>query len=238
MPVGAGKAKARLYRPNGVVTTCRRCGRIAGVPPQETIGVTGDVGAGKSTIVAWLAARGAATCDADHVVHGLLGAPGPVVAAIVAAFGPEVRGGVGVDRPALARRVFGDAAALARLERIVHPAVIAAVAGWLAGVGGGTAVVEAVRLIESGMAARYDATWLVVTDAAVRRARLASRGWSPSEIARRMAAATPLRQRLAASNVVIDNSGSWPATEAQLERAWAVRAAHGATALAAKEQRP
>lgn len=205
------------------------------MPPTLTLGLTGDVGAGKSTVRAWLAARGAATCDADDVVHALLGSPGPLVEAIAAAFGDEVRAGGGIDRAALARRVFGDPLALARLETMVHPAVQAEVARWRDGVDGGVAVVEAVRLIESGMAARCDATWLVTADAAVRRARLGGRGWSPSEIARRMSAATPLARRLAVADVVIDNSGTPSATAAQLERAWRPFAALVAAADAPEE---
>jgi len=205
------------------------------VPPILTLGLTGDVGAGKSTVCAWLGARGAAVCDADRVVHALLGAPGPLVEAVAAAFGDAVRGGEGIDRAALARRVFADPAALARLEGLVHPAVLEAIERWRQDLDGGVAVVEAVRLFESGMAARCDETWLVTADAAVRRSRLAGRGWSPSEIARRMSAATPLAARLAASDVVIDNSGSPRATEAQLERAWTSLAARRAATDAPEE---
>jgi len=200
------------------------------------IGLTGDVGAGKSTVAAWLGGRGAAVCDADRLVHGLLAGQGPIVDAVAAAFGPAVRGDNGIDRAALARAAFADAEALRRLEQIVHPAVIAAVEAWLADQEGGIAVIEAVRLVESGMAPRCDAVWLVIADRAVRRARVAGRGWSPSEIGRRMAAATPLDQRLAASDVVIDNSGPWLATLAQLERAWQGLAAKAAE-TPAEEQR-
>jgi dephospho-CoA kinase len=195
-----------------------------------TLGLTGDVGAGKSTVAAWLAARGAAVCDADHVVHALLAEAGPVARAVAEAFPSAVASGA-IDRGALAAIAFAAPEALARLEAIVHPAVAEQVAAWRADLEGGVAVIDAVRLIESGMAARCDAVWLVVTDRAVRRQRLATRGWSPSEIARRMAAATPLGGRLAACDAVIDNSGTRVATDAQLARAWSrLTASPGSTA--------
>lgn len=194
--------------------------RIAAVT-RLAIGVTGDVGCGKSTVLEWLAARGAATLDADRVVHRLLGEDRAVMAAVAERFGSSLVTSAGIDRAALAGRVFADAAALADLEAIVHPAVVAAVAAWRAGVTVDVAVVEAVKLVESGMHAGFDRVWLVTCDRAVRRARLVAGRWSPEETDRRMASSAPLAPRLAAANRVIDNSGAPAATRVQLERAWA-----------------
>jgi dephospho-CoA kinase len=184
------------------------------------IGLTGDVGAGKSTVLGWLAQRGAATLDADGVVHRLLAEDAAVVEAVRARFGPRVFAGPRVDRGALGRIVFADAAALTDLEGILHPAVLAATAAWLAVAPERDRVVEAVKLIEGGMAAMVDEVWLVTAARAARAARLAARGWPPDEVARRMAAAPPLAPRLAVADVVVDNSGPWPATERQLAAAW------------------
>ncbi len=187
-----------------------------------TIGLVGDAGAGKSTVRAWLEARGVAALDADAIVHRVLERDRAVVEAVAARFGEEVRAaGGGIDRAVLGAIVFGDPAALADLERLVHPVVIRAVEEWLNKVESDVAVVEAVKLVESGLAARLDELWLVMCDRRARQARLAERGWSAAAIADRQAAAPPLAPRLALAGVIIDNSGAPEATERQLEVAWA-----------------
>jgi len=185
-----------------------------------TIGLTGDVGSGKSTVREWLAGQGAATLDADAEVHALLARDRHVVEAVAARFGPAVRAASGIDRKALAATVFADAAALADLEGILHPAVIASTRSWLEAAEAEMAVVEAVRLVESGAHDDFDYVWLVACDADERRRRLLERGWSAEEIGRRMSAATPLAPKLALADVIIDNSGTCRATVRQLEFAF------------------
>ncbi len=184
------------------------------------MGLTGDVGAGKSRVLAWLVARGASGLDADALVHELLAKDAEVMAAVAARFGKAVISASGVNRPRLAAMVFGDPQALADLERIVHPPVIERVRAWLAAQSGAIAVVEAAKLIESGLHRELDQVWLVTCPASVRRQRLLARGWSAREVARRMAASPPLAPRLAVADAVIDNGGLWSDTEAQLEAAW------------------
>lgn len=187
-----------------------------------TIGLVGEAGSGKSTVRAWLAGRGADTLDGDAVVHRVLASDNGLIDAIVARFGEGVRADSGaVDRAALARIVFGDPPALEDLEKIVHPKVIAVTESWLGRVEAEVAVVEAIKLVESGLAGSLDQLWLVLCDARARRVRLAERGWSAAEIEARSAAAPGLPPKLALANVIIDNSGSWSATERQLEVAWA-----------------
>jgi len=191
------------------------------VTARWAIGLTGDVGGGKSTVRGWLTAQGAAALDADAVAHTLLVEDAALRGAVVERFGASVQAAGGtIDRAALAAIVFREPAALEELERIVHPAVIAATRRWLARATAAVAVVEAVKLVESGLDTAFDALWLVVCDAPVRRRRLAERGWSAGEIDRRLAAGAPLAPRLALADVVIDNSGSWRATERQLAVAW------------------
>lgn len=187
-----------------------------------TIGLTGDVGSGKSSVLAWMAARGAATLDADAVVHQLLAEEPALISAVAERFGAGLRGDRGIDRAALARIVFARAEDLRDLEAILHPAVAERVAAWLAARHAPVAVVEAVKLVESGLHRAFDRLWLVVCDARVRRERLAGpRGWSPEAIEARLAAAPPLAPRLALADRVIDNSGGRRATERQLELGWA-----------------
>ena len=87
------------------------------------VGLTGSIGMGKSTAAALLRRMRVPLFDADRVVHRLLAPGGAAVAAVTAAFPGVGTAAGGIDRRALGRRVFGDPAALARLERILHPMV-------------------------------------------------------------------------------------------------------------------
>jgi dephospho-CoA kinase len=186
-----------------------------------TIGLTGAVGSGKSSVLSWLAERGAATLDADGVVRELLGGDDDVIDSVVARFGDGVlAAGGGIDRAALADIVFDDPEALAALEGILHPAVDRWFRQWLSRVARGVAVVEAVKLVQSGMHRGLDELWVVTCRAPVRRRRLRERGWSSDEIERRMAASPPEHEALALADVVIDNSGTLFETERQLESEW------------------
>ncbi len=184
------------------------------------IGVTGNVGSGKSTVREWLGDRGCAMFDADAEVRRLLAEDSTVIAEIVDRFGPAVRSEGGIDRAALADLVFASPAPLADLEQIVHPVVIRSFREWIDGAEADTAVVEAVKLVESGMHEAVDEVWLVVCDPEVRRRRLVARGWRPDQVDRRMDADAPLAPRLAVADTVIDNSGPPDATTRQLEWAW------------------
>ncbi|MBK7779386.1 MAG: dephospho-CoA kinase [Ardenticatenia bacterium] len=190
--------------------------------PSCRIGLTGDVGSGKSKVLGWLAGRGAAVLDADQVVHRLLAEDEATMAAVGRRFSPAVLGAGGaIDRAALAAEVFQNDEARRDLEAILHPAVRAWIGAWMDRQTAPLQVVEAIYLVGSPLAERFEQIWLVVADSEERRKRLASRGWSREAIAARMAAAPPLAPRLAAATQVIDNSGAWAATDTQLERALA-----------------
>ncbi|HEY1012840.1 MAG TPA: dephospho-CoA kinase [Herpetosiphonaceae bacterium] len=193
------------------------------------IGLTGNIACGKSTVVAMLRELGAAVCDADAVTH-LVQAPGaPAHAAIVAAFGPAVLREPGdaaspIDRPALGRIVFGDPAALRRLEEIIHPAVRAWIWAWLderRADGSAVAVIDAIKLLESGWPAACDAVWVVTAAPEQQLARLmGERGMSGADARQRIAAQNPQADKVAAADVVIDNSGTLDETRAQVLAAW------------------
>jgi dephospho-CoA kinase len=186
------------------------------------IGVTGDIACGKSTVMGMLADLGAATIDADAVYHELI-APGmPLLAALRGRFGPGVvAADGGLDRRALGAIVFGDAVALADLDRLTHPAVIAEIRRRLAASTAPIVAVDAVKLIESGLAADCDEVWIVTCDPTQQVARLMARnGLTAEAAARRVAALPPLAPKLAAADVVIDNSGDLAATRRQVEAAF------------------
>jgi len=197
-------------------------------PKLYVIGLTGNIATGKSSVARMLACLGAHVIDADKVAHQVMRAGTPVHAAIVAEFGPDiVREDGEIDRGKLGAIVFADPQALARLETLVHPAVIAAVEQALdeiaasAGGEGAVAVVEAIKLIESGMAEAYDALWVVIAPEAAQKARLMQqRSLSAAEAERRIRAQPPASAKVALADVVIDNGGTLQETWQQVQGAW------------------
>lgn len=187
------------------------------------IGLTGNIGVGKSTVLAYLASLGARTVDADRLAHEVMRPGGPAYDAVVSAFGPGILAPDGrIDRAKVAAIVFADPQALARLEAILHPAVIARVEEIVAKAVEPVIVVEAIKLLESGLAARLcDEVWVVVARPEVALARLAAqRGMSEAEARRRLANQMPEREKVAQATVVIDNSGPPEETQKQVEAAW------------------
>ena len=132
---------------------------------------------------------------------------------VVARFGSDLlRPDGSLDRSALGRQVFADPDALRDLEAIVHPAVrprIVEAMDRAAADGAEAVVVEAIRLVEGGLAALCDEVWLVTCDPAVQRARLHGRGSTEADADQRIAAQTGLAERLRpAATRVIDTSGA------------------------------
>ncbi len=189
------------------------------------LGLTGNIACGKTTIGQMVLELGAARyIDADAVVHELYAPGQPIHAAVLAAFGRAILTPDGqIDRRALGARVFSDPAALQRLEGIVHPAVHAAVAAQLTDLPpDAVAVIDAVKLLEGGMARQCEQVWLVVCDPAEERRRLLTdRGLKPAEADARLAAQPDNAARRPLVAAVIDNSGTLVATRAQVAAAWA-----------------
>jgi dephospho-CoA kinase len=196
-------------------------------PTPHLIGLTGNIACGKSTVLAMLAALGAETIDADAEVHALYAPGEPVSAAVGAAFGPgALTPEGGVDRRALGAIVFGDPARLRQLEAIVHPAVRRRIEARISASRAAVVVIDAIKLIEGGLADRCDAVWVVTCAPEQQLARLMARnGFDRAEAERRIAAQPPQAEKVARADVVIDNSGDQAATEAQVRQAWAAHVA-------------
>jgi len=186
------------------------------------IGVTGGIATGKSSVLEMLAKRGADTIDADAAYHAMIGPAGPLVAPIAERFGPDVVAEDGsIDRRMLAGIVFADRAALADLDKITHPAVIEEIRAQIAASAAEVVAVDAVKLIESGMADLCDAVWLVVCDPAIQRERLMRRNNLTSDEADlRLAAQPDETARRARADVVIDNNGTHADLERQVAALW------------------
>ena len=184
------------------------------------IGLTGPIGCGKSTIASWLGERAdVVVIDADRVAREVLEPGTRALDAVVARFGSGLVGPDGIlDRAALGRIVFADPAALRDLEAIVHPAVrprILDATARAAADGAAAVVIEAIKLVEGGLAALCDEVWLVTCDPAVQLERVAARGSEPADADRRIAAQAGLTDRLRpAATRVIDTSGTLADTRA------------------------
>lgn len=188
------------------------------------VGLTGGIGAGKSTVSAGLAARGAVIVDADAIVHQVQRPGMPVVLAMADRFGAEVLGPDGaLDRAAVARIVFNDPQALKDLNKIVHPAVNREIARQALSYRDTDRVVvlDIPLLLDSER--RHDVGAIVVVDCPVDVAvdRLVRfRGMSEDDARARVARQVDRETRLAAATRVIDNSGDPDALARQLDEAW------------------
>jgi dephospho-CoA kinase len=172
---------------------------VADVPEQATrpllIGLTGPIGCGKSNIGRVLGELGGTVIDADELAREATAPGGPALDEVRARFGNGVFDDRGeLDRRALGTLVFSDREALADLERIVHPHVRRL---FEAAMARATAehvpfvVLEAIKLVEGGLAARCDEVWLIECAPATQRARLAKRGTSAEDVERRIATQGP-----------------------------------------------
>jgi dephospho-CoA kinase len=197
------------------------------------IGITGPIGCGKSTVAGWLAELGAVVIDADTTAREVTDPGTPGLAAVAAEFGTEVmRADGSLDREALARVVFADPAALARLEAIVHPAVRPLIIQRIesASAGGAPAVVvEAIKLVEGGLAALCDEVWLVICEADEQLERLLARGAERADAEARIAAQSDMVDRLTpAATRIIDTSGAVSAAQLRVKAAFRAALGHEA----------
>lgn len=187
------------------------------------IGLTGNIATGKSAVMRLAAERGALTIDADRVVHELLDGDTAIQAAVAEAFGPEVRRADGrIDRAALGRLVFGDAARLRVLEEILHPAVRAEIGRRVATADAPVVMIEAIKLLEGPLAAACDQIWVTTCSRATQMERLrVCRGMDEASAAARVDGQSPQEEKMARADVVIRTDGLLAETQAQFEAAWA-----------------
>jgi len=192
------------------------------------IGLTGGIGSGKSTAAARFAELGALVIDADVLAREAVEPGTDGLAAVVAEFGEQVLDADGrLDRPALARLVFGDEAARGRLNAIVHPRVRARAVELIAAAPPGTVVVQDVPLlVETEQAGAYDLVVVVEAPEELRVRRLAAdRGMSAEEVRARMASQATDEQRRAVADVVLVNDGTPDDLSAKVDGLWADRIA-------------
>ncbi|MFR9801265.1 dephospho-CoA kinase [Pseudonocardia sp. RS010] len=187
------------------------------------IGLTGGIGAGKSTVSRRLVELGAVLVDADLIAREVVAGGSEGLARIAEAFGPEVVGPDGeMDRARVASIVFGDDDRLAVLNAITHPLIARRQAELVAAAGPEAVVVhDAALLVEMGNANRFPLVVVVHTDAEVRVRRLvASRGMTEEDARARIAKQSSDAERLAVADAVLDNDGSEEELRARVDRLW------------------
>jgi dephospho-CoA kinase len=182
------------------------------------VGLTGGLGAGKSTALAALGRLGAEVLSSDAVVHELYEGL-QLREAVLGRFGAQVAPGGVVDRAAVAERAFANAEDRAWLESVVWPLVGARVAGWLEQARARrpaprAAVVEVPLLFEAGLANLYDATIAVVAEEGLRRERAAGRGHG--QVDERAARQLSQEEKAALATFVVHNDGSEQDLESKL----------------------
>jgi dephospho-CoA kinase len=188
------------------------------------VGLTGGIGAGKSAVSSRLAARGAVLIDSDVLAREVVARGTDGLADVVEAFGPGVLTSDGdLDRPALGKIVFGDEAARRRLEAIIHPRVRARAAEIERAAAADAIVVHDIPLlVETGQADHFDLVLVVDVPVEIQVERLTGhRGLAAAEANQRIASQASREDRLAAADVVVDNSGSLAELDRRLDEVWA-----------------
>ena len=191
------------------------------------VGLTGGIGAGKSTVARLLAERGAQVIDVDELGRRVLAPGGRAEASVSAAFGPQVISGDGsIDRAALARTVFSDGEALSRLTSISHPAINEEIVEQLRELPSSCiAVLDMAILAESNLGQvgdlyRYRFVVTVEADPSRREERAVGRGSDRDDVRRRMSHQADESTRRGVADVVITNDGSLVDLSHQVDRLW------------------
>lgn len=191
-----------------------------------TIGLTGGIGSGKSTVAKFLAELGAPVLDADQVGHAIYQPGGPAYQEMIDAFGREILAPDGaVDRKKLGPIVFGDLAALKRLNAIVHPKMFTRMREMVAAMRAGgerkPIVIEAAILIEANWQALFDEIWLVTAakERVIERIER-DRGMRPEQTEARIRAQLSDDERRRHAALVVVNDGTLEQLRARVAELW------------------
>ncbi len=187
------------------------------------VGLTGGIGSGKTTVASMLAERGAVVVDADQIARELVEPGGSALATLVTEFGPRILQADGsLSRGELAALAFSEPEATTRLNAIMHPLIRAEAERRIAGSAGARIVVyDMPLLVETAQADLVDVVVVVDVpeDLQVERA-VGMRGLDDADVQRRMTVQATRADRLAAADIVIDNSGTVDRTAEQVADLW------------------
>ena len=186
------------------------------------LGLSGGIGSGKSTVAKILADLGAVVIDADVIAKEVLEPNQAGYQRAIEVFGESILDSdLRIDRKRLAELVFQNSDELAKLEAIVHPAVIARVAQIRNSLPESTVVVyDTPLLFEKNLQGQFDKVLIVVTDSEHRKARLIERGLEIKDIEARIANQATDAQRRTVADFVIENNGSPEQLQDQVTKVW------------------
>ena len=189
------------------------------------VGLTGGIGAGKSTVAALLEERGAVVTSADEVARDVVSPGSDGLAAVVAEFGDGILAPDGsLDRSALGRLVFSDDLRRARLEEILLPLIAAEAWARMDAVPAGQVVVYDIPLLVEGqMQDMFDLVIVVEADLELRLKRLSERGMNRDEALARIAVQATDEERRGVADVIVSNSGAMEDLSAEVDRLWSTR---------------
>jgi dephospho-CoA kinase len=188
------------------------------------IGLTGNIGTGKSVVRRMLEHLGAYGIDADALAHRAIAKSAPGHAPVVKTFGSWILSPDGqIDRARLAKLVFSNPDALASLEKIVHPLVRQALDFLIERSKHQVVVIEAIKLIEAGIDRDCQSLWVTYAPPELQIARLMkNRGMSADTARTRIEVQAPQSEKVAAADVVIKNTDTFSNTWRQVASAWEV----------------
>jgi dephospho-CoA kinase len=177
-----------------------------------TAGLTGGAGSGKSTAAKYFRDLGARVIDADRIGHGLLKFGSPCHGKIVKAFGPAIVNRGGINRKHLGKIVFGDKRQLGKLNKIVHPHLVANINDQILKIKKsgykGPVIVDAALIVPWGLQKKLDILIVVDSPAKTRLERLTAKGIIPAQARRIMASQLPVSKLKREADITIVNDGS------------------------------
>ncbi|WP_434512783.1 dephospho-CoA kinase [Desulfitobacterium sp. AusDCA] len=187
-----------------------------------TIGLSGGIGSGKSSVSLWLKKQAIPVLDADQTVHRLLSEDHPTIRRIAQAFGQDILDHQGkINRKALGTKVFDHPEARKLLEEILHPLVKGKMFSEqmaLAAAGEKLCVWDVPLLFEAGFNSSMNEVWVVWVTPEIQVERVMKRdSYTRAEAELRIKAQWPLEDKIKLADIVIDNSGTWENTVIQLE---------------------
>ncbi len=172
----------------------------------KLVGITGGIGSGKSTVARLIRAMGYPVYDADARARHLQETDSELIESIVSLLGEDVRDGSGLNRPAIALKVFGNAGLLAKLNAVVHPRVQTDFENWLKEQKSEICFKESALLVETGSWKHCDALLVVTAPADLRVQRVVQRdGTNEQAVRRRMEQQLPEAEKAKHADFVVVN---------------------------------
>jgi dephospho-CoA kinase len=185
------------------------------------IGVTGNLGVGKTTVARMFRKLGAKVIDADRIAHMIIKPCTPAYRQVIASFGRGVLAGIHISREKLAGIVFSEEKKIKKLNKITHPKILKIIKNKIKELPDKRIlVIDAPLLIESGLSSWVDRLVVVKSQPGIQKQRLKKCGFTTNEINRRLNVQLSQKTKIGLADFVIDNSGTRNETQKQVRDIW------------------